>query len=98
MTLLGFVATIPTAYIIESLTKVINLAFGFVPGAIGIYEGGNGVILNILGYTATAGIALALVRRGGILFTTFLGLTVILLRTVKRGSVALARPIIDQGP
>ncbi|HEV8590182.1 MAG TPA: lysylphosphatidylglycerol synthase domain-containing protein, partial [Pyrinomonadaceae bacterium] len=36
--LLGVSSTAGAAYIIESLTKVINFAFGFVPGTIGVYE------------------------------------------------------------
>lgn len=94
--LLDLVPSISTAFIIESLTKVINLAFSFVPGGIGVYEGGNGVILNLLGYTATAGVALALVRRGGILFTTFIGLTVLWRRTVIRGTETLAKRVVSQ--
>ncbi len=41
------------AYIIESLTKVINAVFAFVPGTIGVYEGGTEVILQKgLGFAA----------------------------------------------
>ena len=44
--LLGFTPNISQSYIIESLTKVINFAFAFVPGTIGVYEGGTEVILQ----------------------------------------------------
>src|SRR5438128_110099 len=47
--MLGLTANAGAAYIIESLTKVINFAFGFVPGTIGVYETGNGIILRTLG-------------------------------------------------
>ncbi len=73
--------TLTDSFIIESLTKVINLAFSFVPGAVGVYEGGNGIILSTLGFLATTGVALALVRRGAILFWTFTGLAIFLWRT-----------------
>lgn len=75
-----------TAYIIESLTKVINFAFSFVPGTVGVYEGGNGIILKSLGYTTAVGITLALVRRGAILFWTGVGLIILLWRGVSRGA------------
>ncbi len=39
-------AAVAQAYIIESLTKVINFVFAFVPGTIGVYEGGTEVILQ----------------------------------------------------
>ena len=87
---LGYDAAASTAFIIESLTKVINAVFGFVPGTIGVYEGGNGLILKTLGFTTAVGVALALVRRGAILFSTFIGLVILLWRTVARGARHLA--------
>lgn len=88
--LLGFSSTVTIAFIIESLTKVINLAFSFIPGAVGVYEGGNGVILHTLGYATATGVALALVRRGAILFWTFIGLMILLWRTILHGKERLA--------
>lgn len=85
-------ASVPTAFIIESLTKVINAVFSFIPGTIGVYEGGNGVILRILGYTTAVGVALALVRRGAIFFSTFVGLLILLWRTAARGAKQLTKP------
>lgn len=79
------------AYIIESLTKVINFAFSFVPGTIGVYEGGNGVILKSLGYTTAIGVTLALVRRLAILFWTSVGLIILLWRTVSGGAQRLKK-------
>jgi len=84
-------ALVSTAFIIESLTKVINAAFGFIPGTIGVYEGGNGLILRTLGYTTAVGIALALVRRGAILFSTLIGFTILVWRTAERGAKHLAK-------
>ncbi|MGE3467298.1 MAG: lysylphosphatidylglycerol synthase domain-containing protein [Pyrinomonadaceae bacterium] len=87
---LGYDAAVSVAFIIESLTKVINAVFGFIPGTIGVYEGGNGLILKTLGYTTALGVALALVRRGAILFSTFLGLVILLWRGAARGAKHLA--------
>ncbi len=65
--MLGFNPQVAQAYIIESLTKVINFAFAFVPGTIGVYEGGTEVILQKgLGFEPAAGLALALVRKAAI--------------------------------
>ncbi len=89
--MLGFASTITIAFIIESLTKVINLSFSFIPGAVGVYEGGNGVILHTLGYATAAGVALALVRRGAILSWTFVGLLILLWRTVLHGKQRLTK-------
>lgn len=89
---LGYQSTVSNAFIIESLTKVINAAFSFIPGTIGVYEGGNGLILRTLGYTTTVGVALALVRRGAILFATSIGLTILIWRTAARGARHFSRP------
>lgn len=88
--LLGFEAFWSTAFIIESLTKVINVVFGFIPGTIGVYEGGNGVILLALGYTTAVGVSLALVRRGAIMFSLFVGLAILLWRILDRGTKTLS--------
>ncbi|HZE72224.1 MAG TPA: lysylphosphatidylglycerol synthase domain-containing protein [Pyrinomonadaceae bacterium] len=80
--MLGFQPALAQAYIIESLTKVINFVFAFVPGTIGVYEGGTEVILQTLGFAAATGVTLALVRKAGIVFWTSLGLLVLTWRTL----------------
>jgi putative ABC transport system permease protein len=81
--MLGFQPQVAQAYIIESLTKVINFVFAFVPGTIGVYEGGTEVILqNGLGFTPAAGLALALVRKAAIVVWTSIGLLVLTWRTL----------------
>lgn len=91
--LLGYAPTVVNAYIIESLTKVINAAFSFVPGAVGVYEGGSGIILKALGFTTAIGVALALIRRGAILFWAAFGFAILLWRTVDHGSKSFSKPV-----
>lgn len=91
LTLLGERAIVSNAFIIESLTKVINAAFSFIPSAIGVYEGGNGVILRTLGYTTAAGVAVGLVRRGAILFSALIGLIIVIWRTAEGGAKRLKK-------
>lgn len=93
--MLGFNPQVAQAYIIESLTKVINFAFAFVPGTIGVYEGGTEVILQKgLGFTPAAGLALALVRKAAIVCWTSLGLLVLTWRTLPNAW----RRILDRSP
>ncbi|HEX3100763.1 MAG TPA: lysylphosphatidylglycerol synthase domain-containing protein, partial [Pyrinomonadaceae bacterium] len=87
--LLGFDVLWSTAFIIEGLTKIINVIFSFVPGNIGVYEGGNSVILLSLGYTGVVGVALAIVRRVAIMFSLFVGLVILLWKAVERGTKTL---------
>jgi putative ABC transport system permease protein len=80
--LLGYQPNIAQAYIIESLTKVINFVFAFVPGTIGVYEGGTEVVLQTLGFAAATGVTLALVRKAGTVFWTTIGLFILTWRTL----------------
>ncbi|MGA2336653.1 MAG: lysylphosphatidylglycerol synthase domain-containing protein [Terriglobales bacterium] len=61
------------AFIVEALTKVINLVGAFNPGNFGTYEGGNMLIAKIFGVTGTAGLTLALCRRARTVFWAALG-------------------------
>jgi putative ABC transport system permease protein len=92
--MLGFKANVQSAYVIESLTKVINFVFGFVPGTIGVYEGGTEIVLQTLGYAAATGVTLALVRKAGIIGWTAIGLVILAWRTVPHG----ARHLTDRSP
>src|SRR6478672_11542249 len=92
---LGFKPEVSQAYIIESLTKVINFVFAFVPGTIGVYEGGTEVILQKgLGFTPAAGLALALVRKAAIVAWTSIGLLVLTSRTLPNAW----RRLMDRSP
>jgi putative ABC transport system permease protein len=93
--MLGFETGVAQAYIIESLTKVINAVFAFVPGTIGVYEGGTEVILQKgLDFEPAAGLALALVRKAAIVTWTSMGLLVLTWRTLPNAW----RRILDRSP
>jgi len=70
------------AFIVEALTKVINLVGAFNPGNFGTYEGGNMLIAKIFGVTGTAGLTLALCRRARTVF--WAGVGVICMIAMKR--------------
>ena len=59
--------TLPTSvlngFLVEAVTKVINLVFFFVPTRAGVYESGNALLLQALGMSAAAGVALAIIRK-----------------------------------
>jgi len=93
MTFLGYEPTLTKAFIIESLTKIVNLTYGFIPANMGVYEGGNELILKTLGYGATpgVGVALALVRRGASLCGNLIGVIVLFWRGASGGVRRLAK-------
>ncbi|MBC8029520.1 MAG: flippase-like domain-containing protein [Pyrinomonadaceae bacterium] len=92
--MLGYAPRVAQAYIIESLTKVINFIFAFVPGTIGVYEGSTEVVLQTLGFAAATGLALALVRKAGTIFWTSIGLLILTWRTAPNAW----RRLLDRSP
>ena len=61
--LLGLPGSLLIGLLIEAVTKVINLVFFFVPTRAGVYESGNALLLQALGMSAAAGVALAIIRK-----------------------------------
>ncbi len=51
------------AFVVEGMTKVINLVGALNPGNFGTYEAGNMLIAKMFGITGTTGLTLALCRR-----------------------------------
>jgi putative ABC transport system permease protein len=92
--MLGYKPNVAQAYIIESLTKVINFVFAFVPGTIGVYEGGTEIVLQTLGFAKATGVALALVRKAGTVFWTTIGLLILTWRTLPNAW----RRLLDRTP
>ena len=63
LALLKLPATLSIGFLVEAVTKVINMVFFFVPTRAGVYESGNALLLQALGMSAAAGIALAIIRK-----------------------------------
>jgi len=56
--------TLLTAFIFESVNRLINVAFKFIPLRVGVDEGGTSKLAEILGFLPTTGVTLAIVRKG----------------------------------
>ena len=65
--------SVGSAFIVESLTKVINLVGALNPGNVGTYEGGSMLIAKMFGVTSTTGLTLALCRRARTVFWAGVG-------------------------
>ena len=78
------------AFIVESLTKVINLVGALNPGNVGTYEGGSMLIAKMFGVTSTTGLTLALCRRARTVFWAGVGaLCVIVMKKAEApGTIA----------
>jgi hypothetical protein len=73
--------TLLTAFILESVNRVINIVFKFIPFRLGVDEAGTGMLAKALGFTQAIGAALAIVRKARDLFWTAIGVALI----VRRG-------------
>jgi glycosyltransferase 2 family protein len=73
--------TLLTAFILESVNRVINVVFKFVPLRTGVDEAGTGMLSKVLGFTTVIGVTLAIVRKGRDIFWTTVGV----LLMVRRG-------------
>ena len=73
--------TLLTAFILESVNRVINVAFKFMPFRMGVDEAGTGMLAKALGFTAAIGATLAIVRKARDLFWTVVGVALM----VRRG-------------
>lgn len=69
--------TLLTAFILESVNRVINVAFKFVPFRTGVDEYGSGVLAKVLGFARATGVTLAIVRKARDIFWTTIGVLLI---------------------
>jgi glycosyltransferase 2 family protein len=86
MRLLGLPAHYLDGVATEALTKLVELGGMIVPGDVGIYQGGSGLILASLGYTMAAGVALGIVRQVRSILWAGLGFAVLLFWRDRAGS------------
>jgi len=73
LNMLGAPATLSGALMLESLTKLINVAGAVNPGNVGTYEGGSMVIGRLVRLTGAQGLLLALCRRVRGIFWAIVG-------------------------
>ena len=82
--------TVGGAFIVEGLTKVINLVGALNPGNFGTYEGGSMLIAKMFGVTSTTGLTLALCRRARTVF--WAGVGVLCMIVMKKAEAPRAIP------
>ena len=69
--------TITQAFILESVNRIINVAFKFIPLRAGVDEGGTGQVSKVLGFARGIGETLAIVRKGRDIFWSAVGVALI---------------------
>ncbi|HET9479398.1 MAG TPA: lysylphosphatidylglycerol synthase domain-containing protein [Pyrinomonadaceae bacterium] len=69
--------TLRQAFILESVNRIINVAFKFIPLRAGVDEGGTGQVSKVLGFARGIGETLAIIRKGRDIFWSGIGLLLI---------------------
>lgn len=86
--------TLLTAFILESVNRVITVAFKFVPLRTGVDEYGSGALAKVLGFTRASGVTLAIVRKARDIFWTAIGVALIVGRGFSlRGAALQTEPV-----
>ena len=70
--------TLLTAFILESVNRIINVAFKFVPLRTGVDEAGTGMLAKVLGFSTAIGVTLAIVRKGRDIFWAAVGVALMI--------------------
>jgi len=65
------------AFILESVNRIINVAFKFMPLRVGVDEGGTEQVSKVLGFLKSTGVTLAIVRKSRDIFWAMIGVTLL---------------------
>ncbi len=87
--------TLLVAFALESVNRVINVAFKFVPMRVGVDEAGTGLFTKALQFGTTSGVSLAIVRKARIAVWTTVGVVLLVRRGLSpRAAVSDAQATI----
>jgi len=87
-------ANLLSAFLLESVSRLITIVFKLIPFVIGVDEAGAQFVGETVAIGAGIGVTLAVIRKGRILFWTAVGILLI----IKRGlSIRAAMSRIEEG-
>jgi Lysylphosphatidylglycerol synthase TM region len=84
----GGASLLLTAFVLESVNRVINVVFKFVPLRLGVDEAGSGWVTHALKFGKTSGITLAIIRKARVICWTALGVALLVRRGLSLREVA----------
>jgi len=76
------------AFVLESVNRIINVIFKFVPMRVGIDEAGTGLFTKVLKFGTTVGVTLAIIRKARVIVWTAIGVAVLVRRGLSLRSIA----------
>jgi len=91
----GAPPTLLSAFLFESVNRVITMVFKFVPLRAGVDEAGTGALGRVLGFGVDAGVALAIVRKARMLFWMSVGVGLLISRGLSLRAVAEEQPGVE---
>jgi hypothetical protein len=77
-------ATLINAFLLESVSRAINIFFKMIPFLVGVDEAGASFMAEILAIGATVGVVVAVVRKGRMVFWTGVGVALIAIRNLRK--------------
>jgi hypothetical protein len=80
--------TFLTAFILESVNRVITVAFKFIPLRMGVDEAGTGKVSKVLQFAEATGVTLAIVRKARDVFWAGIGMILLLQRGLSLRAIA----------
>lgn len=80
------------AFILESVNRIINVAFKFIPLRAGVDEGGTGQVSKVLGFARGTGETLAIIRKGRDIFWSAIGILLIWKRGFSLSGISEPEP------
>jgi hypothetical protein len=80
--------TLLTAFILESVNRLINVVFKLIPLRAGVDEGGTATLAKVLGFSTTTGVTLAIVRKGRDICWAAIGVALIVRRGISLRAAA----------
>jgi hypothetical protein len=89
---LSFISDVPptflAAYVLESVNRIINVVFKFVPLRAGVDEAGSSWVTKVLKFGVATGTTLAIVRKARVICWTALGVAFLVRRGLSTQAVA----------
>lgn len=76
------------AFVLESVNRVINVVFKFVPMRVGVDEAGTGLFTKVLQFGTASGVALAIIRKARVLVWTAIGVVLLVRRGLSLRAIA----------
>jgi hypothetical protein len=80
--------TFMAAYVLESVNRIINVVFKFVPLRAGVDEAGSSWVTKVLKFGVTTGTTLAIIRKARVICWTALGVAFLVRRGLSTQAVA----------